>query len=65
VRKTVAVGNAFPGGQNRMRQNAIFAPQSKVIGAFKPGAENISLFQKIRSGVWSAHPATTRATVAK
>jgi hypothetical protein len=60
VSKTIVVGNAFPGGQNRMRQNAIFARGLNVIGPFKPVAENISLFQKMKSGVWSAHPATTR-----
>jgi len=60
VRKTIAVGSTFPGGQNRMRQNAIFAHGLNVIGAFKTIAENISLFQKINSGVWSAHPAAAR-----
>jgi len=60
VRKTIAVGSTFPGGQNRMRQNAIFARGLNVIGAFKTIAENISLFQKINSGVWSAHPAAAR-----
>jgi hypothetical protein len=60
VSKTIAVGNAFPGGQNRMRQNAIFARGLNVIGPFKPFIENISLFQKIKSDVWSTHPAAAR-----
>jgi hypothetical protein len=48
-----------------MRQSAIFAPQFNLISRFKPIIENISLFQKVKPGVWSAYPATTRATVAK
>ena len=43
-----------------MRQNAIFARGLNMIGLFKPIIENISLFQKIKSGVWSAHPAAAR-----
>jgi hypothetical protein len=45
---------------NRLRRNTIFARWFNVIGRFKRVFENISLFQKTKSGVWSAHPATTR-----
>ena len=54
--RTCGVGEA----KNGARQNAIFARGLNVIGLFKPIIENISLFQKIKSGVWSAYPATTR-----
>jgi hypothetical protein len=37
-------------GQNHSRQNTIFAPRFNVIGRFKPARENISLFQKMKSG---------------
>jgi hypothetical protein len=45
-------------GQNRPRQNANFARRFKPI--VKPKGEDVSRFPKMKSGVWSAHPATTR-----
>jgi hypothetical protein len=38
---------------------------SRGVGRFKARRENISLFQKIKSGVWSAHPATEKRGVSR
>jgi len=48
------------GGQNRLRRNTNFSRWFKVIGQFKPGRENISLFPKIKSDVWSSYPAVEK-----
>jgi hypothetical protein len=60
VRKTIACTAGVGQAKNGARRNTIFARGLNVIGRFKPVFENISLFQKMKSGVWSAHPATTR-----
>jgi hypothetical protein len=50
--------SSFPVAETVCAKNTIFVRRFKAIGLFKPQSENISFFQKAKSGVWFAHPAT-------
>jgi hypothetical protein len=60
VSETVAGLSAQQAAKTACAKTLFFTRWLNAMGLFKPRRENISLFQKIKSDVWSAHPAATR-----